>query len=682
MSSQNSATPPGCTIPPVTTPATSTPKSHPLTLGVPPSSSTGNRRVPLKFVSGGDTATRRPKASQAVSSIVLGKNSRIIQGKVSMQKCNSSALKNVAQSSTSSTSNSAAKPRFLSSISTRSRSELTTQLKSGLTCSSGNGPEHATKSTSVCSRNSSDQRESDGDGKAKDRAVKKTSNLSTRASRQSVNERQKVPYKIFTNDDRKTVPNQNNNPTIRHTPATTQMPPITTQTTSTAQASQPQAKSSTHHLKNKTQFVNMSSYQEPVKSAPTVARFNKANVTTDHHTEGTTLPRSPIEVYDDFTDANIGMRCEEDTSLGLQAIVCQDSYVPTEERSTHLKSSPSKKQLNNSVGSSASATSSKSRTALSDVTSTCLNRGNQRRVFNLSAVPKKKEKGNKKPKFKSASNSSSLNSTLSCEHDLNAIPDSLPTQRGRTSSVSNTSKTQNNTSNKRKYKRVCMPVKYNDTSLDDTNSDNSLDSNMDVSWELSPPKQKKMKKPPASPKHSTFTKQKSSIAKKADKKVILTSARTKKGPNAKSRTQVSSFEITESDFELDLDGTKPKQTRERVAIAKRKMKTSADCMSPQSAQFRELETEHQKIRLATEPGSGNKKNETSRRPTIENSTLKNDLISVPSISESRSNRNRRSKRLLDTVYDLPLSPPEPTSSSIPLNKTERLQTTSLKSLRL
>ena len=80
MCSQESITPTNHSAPPVSTPATSTPKPHPLRVRPPSSasSSAASRCPPLQFISG-SAGTSRPKASQSVSGIVLGKNSRVVQ---------------------------------------------------------------------------------------------------------------------------------------------------------------------------------------------------------------------------------------------------------------------------------------------------------------------------------------------------------------------------------------------------------------------------------------------------------------------------------------------------------------------------------------------------------------------------------------------------------------------------
>ena len=350
-------------------------------------------------------------------------------------------------------------------------------------------------------------------------------------------------------------------------------------------------------------------------------------------------PQSPLDVYDDFMEMDGPSRESADRP---------ETYI------VPLKSSPSepyKRKHNSSLCSSSSAASTKSRTALGDISQAYLNRGGQKRMFNLSAVPKKKVKKNKNQKV-NHSNCSSLNSSMvNFEAGVKAIPDSLPlnaTQQGHKSSKAG---------EKRQYKRVCMVLK--DSFHEDENSE---EDNMDSSWELSPPSRKKAKGvPPSTKQKDRVYKSKPDVPKKAVSKATLTSARTKSKPYTKASIYMPSFELTGSD--LDEYGEEQGQKQwERVDWNRRRPRN--ETRSPGSTAFSELRKKAS-IKGKASTAGGQKMN--------------------PPVSPILPGRGRNSHRVTnlqarDDIYEPQLSPVVPHYS--PLTEHPPLVTQTQNSKRL
>ena len=231
-------------------------------------------------------------------------------------------------------------------------------------------------------------------------------------------------------------------------------------------------------------------------------------------------PRSPVQ----SVPSSISPVGEENQKSPYTDIVAHYEIPFTDNSSTTVH----KQKSNASFSSNWSMASNKSRTALADVYNTCLNRGGQQRMFNLSGAPKpRKRKRSQKQNNISAGSLPPISAPIS-EHDLNdlnAIPDSMPLD---TSLKSNISSRSNASSIRKKYTRACLC--------------------MDMSWEQSPTEDR-------------ATVSKSKTGRTGQKKCppvkkVLASARTKKGPNGLTNLHVSNFGITESDFEK-VDSTKP-----------------------------------------------------------------------------------------------------------------------------
>lgn len=352
-----------------------------------------------------------------------------------------------------------------------------------------------------------------------------------------------------------------------------------------------------------------------------VAIHSKAAVSSGTNiTAPRAMEEAAANVYDDFMDTSGYMRGDSNSP--------SDTYtIPLKLVDKATSSAAFKKQHNSSLS---SVGSNRSQTALADISNACLNRGGQRRVFNLSAIPKKNGK-KKSRKTANSSNSTSLNSSINSETELKAIPDSLPlnaTQSGHGKPPNNASKQTQSNSGKRQSKRNCVVLK-NNQSVRESDSDD------DSSWEASPPKQKRSKRAPPATKPKAGHKPAAAAARKGGKsKVILTSARTKNKPYVPQ----SSFDLTEYDFEQEFS---EKSMMDRVGHAKAK-----HSHSPVSSVFSDL---RKKAPSKEGQGSGRGKEGKTAGP------LASPLAASCAEKEHAAKADKK-KRAIDDLYDPDFSP--------------------------
>ena len=509
MNSQESAvTPPNDFIPP--TPVTSTPKLCNLTSapGLLPSS--GSKRIPLKFVQSGNRKStsllqvggpaRQPKVSQSVSSIILGKNSIVVQETTPVRKPSQNPVRNTQTALQSSNETISKPPSDL----VRSNSKLNSNLIRSSTMpqpspapSIGTMPKNKTLSLST-GGNGDNGRSTSANSKRRNNVRQATKSVLAKV-------------KMVT---------QKETPQLLLSP-----PPLPPSPFPPPPPQGNIAMVSTHKL----------------KTMPASAIKLKKQ-TGMIFTSPVNLPLSPKRAEICSQSSQPPPPC----SGAIQIIPVHsnnqhDKVVPQINKKISTvspKSRPSeanKKQLNSSFYSTVSNVSVKSRTALDEISNTRLNRGGQERVFNLSGASKVK-KHKRKPKL--GSSCSSSNASVASEYDLYAVPDSMPMDTTRTSVRSPQSA--NTSGSKRKYTRSCMyRYSYQEDEKEQVH-------------EASPPRQKRCK-----------TSSYSGVAKKTVSNTILASERTKRGPNRKSNFMVTSFDITISKFASvdSVQSTKPKSRR-------------------------------------------------------------------------------------------------------------------------
>ena len=649
ISSQGSATPPNQNIPPIATPATSTPKPHPLALyGAPPSSS-GGRRRPLEFVSGGSGGSKQAhKASQSVSGIVLGKNSRVVQRAPPVNSLN--VVKDtVAPSKVRSTGGKSEGDASLSTHQETHKPAEDAKKEGGAPARTvaqaarmtgnrvkGNTPRRNGPASQAPAQAATEKviappvpaatRKKDGGASRVPRKAENTAKKGYQSPAETARAAKKCAVqqeedtsgdntatskKVSAQIPAKAVPTANDRPqsssrkdkskstTSRKNSSRDAMQPHTSTEMATKPPPGPTAKGKGKPLSTKDRPLTRSRVSASVKATggggtvrsaqkvlpaeePSKLRGKAAGKPPGKapprdslavHSKAAVAPRANItvpsvntgetaaSVYDDFMDTSGYVRGDSTSPSNTYTIPLK----PVDEATS---SAAFKKQHNSSLS---SVGSNRSRTALADISNACLNRGGQRRVFNLSAMTKKN--GRKKPR-KAANSSnctslnSSVNSSVNSEVELKAIPDSLPlntTQTGRGKAVTGAAKQTQSSSGKRRRKRSCVVPK-----------DDESDSDDDSSWEVSPPKQKRSKRAPAAakPKVGAKGRKLATAAGKGERsKVILTSARTKN----KLCVPQSSFDLTEYDFDQEFS---EKSVRERA-----KAKHSR---SPVSSVFSEL----------------------------------------------------------------------------------------------
>ena len=586
------------------TPATSTPKVK----YDAPLSSSGVRRLPLEFISGSGGTSRgatRPKASQAVSSVVLGMNSRIVQTKAPPAR---KLFKPVSKNPTHDTE--ATKP---------------TKKIHSIACTEATKP--ATKVHSVAVSDSvdmSNREKESADGNIKETVKNKTASLSKKGNCVSKKEISSIRSASGASEDERLGMER-----IGCGQEKTQR--------SHQSSKQQKTKTRTNLNSQKCTTANQQ-HQVPVKSTEAPTRINNTSSVSAKRTTGP--PQSPIIGYSRVTDNDNPKRKKEkkNTSPGPQTALVSDKHV---SRKTSLKtSSPplASKHLNSS--NAFMFESYKPRVPLNDVSNACLKRGGQKRVFNLSSVPKQRRKIATKHK---KSNSSSLNSSAASEYQ--AIPDSIPldtTQKSNASGSSQTGMMANSASTgKRRYKRTCIPVR------DDSNSPGSSLDDPDSSWEISPPKEKKSKKV------SKSLSSENDKSKTATTKPVLASARTKKRPRVKGGVHISSFELTDSDLEQDSGVTETKKPKKGIAAGKRK-RTSGEPVT----EFDDLKKSTTALSAVLNKGTGEKNN---RNTNTEIATL------PPAKSHAKKSRSiyGSKRRVIDDMYDpLPALSPEVSKTEI------------------
>ena len=535
MSSQErAATPPNKFI--VPTPSTSTPKllctlasatglrSSSESKHVPSlHSSSGSKRVPLKFVSSGDRRpSAKPKVSQSVSSIALGKNCRVLQGCTPARKPSQSAVRNIQAA-------------LLSSSLNESRSKTASNLA------------RSNSTSRIPSTGTADVPKNAAFGLSTGRSVLDNEGSSMDKGSSNVSQATKTVLTRAKKGKAETAPQPHTSP-LPSPPRSPHFPPQPKHHKSSARTLSHKPRTTIASVnQTKTQTELLSTSPVNVSSSPKTADFRfqpsaknpkqKGRARAPSHkpmariasanqpkTQSGLLPTLPVNI----------------PSSPMIADICpQSSQSPPNVEMLTLppKSSPTigiKKKLSSSSSSSVSMGSVKSRTVLSDITNACLNRGGQQRLFNLGALPKVRK--SRKKKKNPSSTCSSFNTSAVSEYNLHAIPDSMPLDATQRSSRS--TRSVNVSASKRKSKRACT---YRDYSVDD-------DSNQ--SWSISPPKQKRRK--------TTYIGQ----ANKVESRIMLASARTKRGPNAKSKLRVASFDITDSDYE-NVDSVQPTKPRSK-----------------------------------------------------------------------------------------------------------------------
>lgn len=360
---------------------------------------------------------------------------------------------------------------------------------------------------------------------------------------------------------------------------------------------------------------NDTSYLLPNRQGLPGLTFKKAQSTTPNP--------SPLvdDVYTNFADDNLEK---------------QQDPSPANLYTEPLKPSPpaTTKQLNSSTGSNVSKAS---HLALSDISTTCLNRSGQTRTFNLSAVPKPKKKTTRKGKKapQSSSNCSSLNSTAISERELLAIPDSMPTKTAQ-----DTKPTTGNTATRRGLRKRTTVADPEDS---------------DSSWEATPTKQTK---PNVQLKGKVKSKP-PNASKKAKPKAVLTGARTRKRPYANAKAHFSSFDLSESDLEQET-AAKAK----RVVEARKRRRRNVDQLSPESLIFRELKLKHlpPELHPTTEPPELHPTTTESEKQSVKQ---KNESVNASPVDQSIATTatSKRKKRVIDELYDFS---PQPVSPAVGL----------------
>lgn len=586
MNSQECATtPPNKSILP--TPATSTPKLRTRTLtSVPgPHSSSGSKRVPLKFVSSGERRPT-PKVSQSVSSIALGKNGRIVQGNTPVRKPSPSAVRNIQAAILSSA---------LNGNETRSKHTSSLARSSSMCPMQSTGTADMTKNTSfglsTGKRNIIDGSVSMDKGSSNIRQATKSATTKAKKGKAEPTTQPPTsplpppsfppprpppqlktsarPSNMKTRLTSANKPKEHTGPLLTapvSVPLSPKIADICFQPSVEDKKQKTSVKVPSHKPKTRLTSANqLKAHTRPlltssvnVPSSPKTADIcsrpsaedrtqktsarapsnMKTRLTTTYQPKTQTGPllTSPVTVPSSPKAADICFQSSQPPPAS--SCVPRTSEDHFETLTVPLKSSPSvaKKQLDSSFYSSVSLGSVKSRTVLSDIANTFLNRGGQQRLFNLSAMPKVRKRRRKQ---KHSSTCSSFNTSAASEHYL-CVPDSMPldvTERSNRSTRSAVSK--------RKYKRACL------------SRDHSVEGEVDQSWRGS------------SPKHKICKTAHIGQASKAGSRTMLASARTKRGPNGKSKLYVASFDITDSDYE-NVDSVQPTKPKSRWRGGKRK----------------------------------------------------------------------------------------------------------------
>ncbi len=624
-------------------------------------SSSGGRRLPLQFVVGG-------KSSQSVSSIILGKNSRIIKSKINTP---TKAKNTTTQEQSNSNSNLGTKSG--SSSACRSSSKV----NQGQICE-----DHKGGNVNGCQNATSKSLVSGNKLTKKNNPAKKESRTTRSLSRKKVLQTDLKPSETNGSSKMNSHYPQTNQPSkmdgqhqehqeaskiCQEPPNICQEPPKKgnhSQPSKTNEHNQQPPMMDDHHQQpsenRQHPSKKMGDYSQPSKTNNHQKQSHKIDDHRQQPSSHQPLPskeppvllpnKTPTgqditqkkkksqcqsipagnDVYADFTADSDDLDEEPKNSIKVPMILSRPKYTMALKSNS---SAPSKKKLDSSIGSNVSAASNKSRTTLNDISNASIQRGGQKRIFTLSAAPKKKK--NKKVIKKSSRGSSvcsSLNSTIISELELNAIPDSMPQKDDK-----NSSQFHQNASGKRQYKRVCLTTE--DHHRDSLDSDSN---NLDPSWEV-PPKQKKPKKQIVSKKKFS-----NDVSKKAESsKVMLTSARTKKGPNSKAKARVSSFEITESDFEQDDFINRPQTA---VKYKSNNSKTATNTSSKPSSCV---------PKTCNTSARARKKNDIKKPVTKDPEMSTRTTAPAPQPRNGGTARGNREKRVIDEIYNVvsPLPPP-------------------------
>lgn len=658
VNSQDSGTPPNHAIPPIATPATSTPKPHPLKAH---GSSSVGRRLPLKFVSENRVSTK-PKASQSLSSIVLGKNSRVVQRPVpTMHAVRNAGDVPQASVSTKPTATQQ-KPAVTQerSVATQERSAPVLNLRSVSQTSDSTKPAAARQRSVPAvkelegSRKNTKGAKGATEASSSKLAVEQKTDTAGRGKRNTLSTKEHVHDAQWS----PTSKNMTGGSRCKNESATAKNAHNTKQTTLPAQSRKQKTKVGTSRAARSQKPGLSGPRQAPVVLAvETVPHEVSLETNTDTHIQKNPLtqtrkkiqpPPTTNDMHDNFVET------DDFNKASPPLPVCQAPSIPTDTRFTEkyeepLKLSPpsysTKKHHNSSFCSNTSGGSNRSRMALVDISKACLNRGGQKRVFNLSAVcavPKQKRKRNRNQKTNN-SNCTSLNSTANSAKELNAIPDSLPLNAAKKKPSNIVSKGNcDDSSRKQQYKRVCMSVK------DDTSDDDS-DDDLDRSWQVSPPKQKKFKRAP-----TQYGKPKPVAAKRKPKsKAILTSARTKSRPYPNAKTDLSSFDMTDCDFEPDESlerGHGRTVAKSRAGQNRKKMNTY---LSPVSSAFSAL-----KKKATLKPSNKHAKKSKAVKSVVPEVSLVSEPLAEEDmvVETTREATSGRKKRIIDDIYEPRLSP--------------------------
>lgn len=492
VNSQEAGVTPDQDMLPNPTPATSTPKPHPLLSSAPkhtPSStlSRGAVRPSLIFSSGGEPQSASRKASLAVNTVVLGSKSRVV----------TTAEKELVKTAR-------ATQNVLEGISGM-RSEMVNE-QARITRNSNVPANKQQRSETETGRANVKPKASSRSGEQA-----KIGNESENLDVNRVESRTRQASKLSTKKKQKQT-----------TVAKKSAPPA-----ATTKAAQSNVKSITHNSTSHCATIDPMLHQQSAPHTTTEPCAAPKSISNDRRVSGRNKPAAN-KVVSKFPAS------PDPYDIDISPII--DYKMPCSKVQEKLTST--RRTKNTSTKSSSNRSFNTSKPALLDITNhstssagtTQLNKGGKVRVFNLSAAPLK---GRKKGRGKLGKNStaSSLNSSICSESELNAIPDSLPLAPIGLKSTPYNSFLDDELEFKpppppaKQRKRIQMPTNHDTFSFDSENDS-------DGSWKLAFDAKKNKKEKEAASKPPTKRQYKTRKSKETSRPA-LTSARTKKSTTAK-----------------------------------------------------------------------------------------------------------------------------------------------------